>query len=64
VNALLAFGHQAARALKNVKRWERLNDQMETTQSLNVHLLGRERVIAQLQFRVDQLERELARWRS
>lgn len=64
VNALLAFGHQAARALKNVRRWERLNNQMETTHSLNVHLLGRERVVAQLQLRIDQLERELARARS
>jgi hypothetical protein len=64
LNALLAFGYQAARALKNVKRWERLNTEMQTAQSLNARLLGRERFISQLQLKIGQLEKELSRWRQ
>jgi GAF domain-containing protein len=64
LNALLAFGYQAARALKNVKRWERLNTEMQSAQSLNARLLGRERFISQLQLKIGQLEKELSRWRQ
>jgi GAF domain-containing protein len=64
LNALLAFGYQAARALKNVKRWERLNTEMQTAQSLNARLLGRERFISQLQLKIGKLEEELSRWRQ
>lgn len=64
LNALLAFGYQAARALKNVKRWERLNTEMQSAQYLNARLLGRERFISQLQLKIGQLEKELSRWRQ
>lgn len=62
--ALLAFGNQAAQALKNVRRWERLTQEKQTAQALNARLMGRERFIAQLQLRIGQLEKELTRWRS
>jgi len=64
LNALLAFGYQAARALKNVQRWERLQAELRAAQLVNARLLGRERFIAYLRVKIDELERELARWRD
>jgi hypothetical protein len=37
---------------------------MQSAQSLNARLLGRERFISQLQLKIGQLEKELSRWRQ
>jgi putative methionine-R-sulfoxide reductase with GAF domain len=61
---LQAFGEQALAALGNLRRWERIKGQLQTTASLNTRLLGRERYINQLHFRIQQLEQELGKYKA
>ncbi|HLB77716.1 MAG TPA: GAF domain-containing protein, partial [Candidatus Dormibacteraeota bacterium] len=61
---LQRFADQAAAALKLVRREERIRTQLQTTASVNTRLMGRERYIQQLQFRIAELERELGRYRA
>ncbi|HYM49120.1 MAG TPA: GAF domain-containing protein [Candidatus Limnocylindrales bacterium] len=61
---LQAFADHAAVAIRNVRRGERVRGQLQTTVSLNAKLLGRERYINQLQFRIEQLEKELRRFKA
>jgi GAF domain-containing protein len=61
---LQRFADQAAAALKLVRREERIKTQLQTTASVNTRLMGRERYIQQLQFRIAELERELGRYRA
>jgi len=58
------FADQAAAALKLVRREERVKAQLQTTTSVNARLMGRERYIQQLQFRISQLEAELGRYKA
>jgi hypothetical protein len=43
---------------------EKVKGQLQTTVSLNAKLLGRERYINQLQFRIQQLEKELRKFKA
>ncbi len=61
---LRAFADQAAVAIKNVRRWERVKEQLQTSASVNTRLMGRERYIHQLHFRIQQLEQELGRYKA
>ncbi len=61
---LNAFAEHAASAIKQLRSWERIRSQLQTTASLNARLMGRERYIQQLQFRVQQLEQELGRYKA
>ncbi len=61
---LQRFADQAAAALKLVRREERVKMQLQTTASVNARLMGRERYIQQLQFRISQLEAELGQYRA
>jgi GAF domain-containing protein len=61
---LQAFADHAAVAIRNVRRTEKVKGQLQTTVSLNAKLLGRERYINQLQFRVEQLEKELRKFKA
>ncbi len=64
VEQLQAFADQAAAAIQNMRRWGKIKEQLHSTASLNARLMGRERFIQQLQFRIQQLERELGRYRA
>ena len=61
---LKAFAEQAAVAIQNVRRWDRVKEQLQTTSSMNTRLMGRERYINQLLFRIQQLEQELGRYKA
>ena len=61
---LRAFADQAAVAIKNVRRWERVKDQLQTSASVNARLMGRERYVHQLHYRIQQLEKELGRYKA
>jgi GAF domain-containing protein len=61
---LKAFAEQAAVAIQNVRRWDRVKEQLQTTASMNTRLMGRERYINQLMYRIQQLEQELGRYRA
>lgn len=61
---LVRFAGQAAAALKLARREERVKTQLQTTVSVNARLMGRERYIQQLQFRISQLELELGRYKA
>ncbi len=61
---LRAFADQAAVAIKNVRRWERVKEQLQTSASVNTRLMGRERYIHQLHYRIQQLEQELGRYKA
>lgn len=61
---LKAFAEQAAVAIKNVRRWDRVKEQLQATASMNTRLMGRERYINQLLFRIQQLEQELSRYKA
>jgi GAF domain-containing protein/GTP cyclohydrolase II len=61
---LRAFAEQAAAALQNVRRWDRAKEQLQATASMNTRLMGRERYINQLLFRIQQLEQELSRYKA
>jgi GAF domain-containing protein len=61
---LRAFAEQAAVALQNVRRWDRAKEQLQATASMNTRLMGRERYINQLLFRIQQLEQELGRYKA
>ena len=60
---LKAFAEQAAVAIHNVRRWDRVKEQLQATASMNTRLMGRERYINQLLFRIQQLEQELGRYK-
>ncbi|MDQ6714478.1 MAG: GAF domain-containing protein, partial [Candidatus Dormibacteraeota bacterium] len=51
LDQLKAFAEQAAVAIQNVRRWDRVKEQLQTTASMNTRLMGRERYINQLLFR-------------
>ena len=61
---LKAFAEQAAVAIQNVRRWDHVKEQLQTTASMNTRLMGRERYINQLLFRIQQLETELGRYKA
>jgi GAF domain-containing protein len=61
---LKAFAEQAAVAIHNVRRWDRVKEQLQATSSMNTRLMGRERYINQLLFRIQQLEQELSRYKA
>ena len=61
---LKAFAEQAAVAIQNVRKWDRVKDQLQATASMNTRLMGRERYINQLLFRIQQLEQELGRYKA
>ncbi|TMG17610.1 MAG: GAF domain-containing protein [Chloroflexi bacterium] len=61
---LKAFAEQAAVAIQNVRRWDRVKEQLQATSSMNTRLMGRERYINQLLFRIQQLEQELSRYKA
>src|SRR5256886_786962 len=61
---LKAFAEQAAVAIQNVRRWDRVKEQLQATASMNTRLMGRERYINQLLFRIQQLELELGRYKA
>jgi GAF domain-containing protein len=60
---LKAFAEQAAVAILNVRRWDRVKEQLQATASMNTRLMGRERYINQLMYRIQQLEQELGRYK-
>jgi len=61
---LKAFAEQASVAIQNVRRWDRVKEQLQATSSMNTRLMGRERYINQLLFRIQQLEQELSRYKA
>jgi len=61
---LKAFAEQAAVAIQNVRRWDRVKEQLQATASMNTRLMGRERYINQLLFRIQQLEQELGKYKA
>ena len=61
---LQSFAEQAVAAIGNLRRSERIKGQLQTTASLNTRLLGRERYINQLHFRIQQLEQELGKYKA
>jgi GAF domain-containing protein len=61
---LRAFAEQAAVVIQNVRRWDRVKEQLQATASMNTRLMGRERYINQLLFRIQQLEQELSRYKA
>jgi GAF domain-containing protein len=61
---LKGFAEQAAVAIQNVRRWDRVKEQLQATASMNTRLMGRERYINQLLFRIQQLEQELSRYKA
>jgi GAF domain-containing protein len=61
---LRAFAEQAAVVIHNVRRWDRVKEQLQATASMNTRLMGRERYINQLLFRIQQLEQELGRYKA
>lgn len=61
---LKAFAEQAAVAIQNVRKWDRVKEQLQATASMNTRLMGRERYINQLLFRIQQLEQELGRYKA
>lgn len=61
---LKAFAEQAAVSIHNVRRWDRVKEQLQATASMNTRLMGRERYINQLLFRIQQLEQELGRYKA
>jgi putative methionine-R-sulfoxide reductase with GAF domain len=63
LDQLKAFAEQAAVAIHNVHRWDRVNEQLQASASMNTRLMGRERYINQLLFRIQQLEQELKRYK-
>jgi GAF domain-containing protein len=61
---LKAFAEQASVAIQNVRRWDRVKEQLQATASMNTRLMGRERYINQLLFRIQQLETELSHYKA
>src|SRR5438445_438000 len=61
---LKAFAEQASVAIQHVRRWDRVKEQLQATASMNTRLMGRERYINQLLFRIQQLETELSRYKA
>jgi GAF domain-containing protein len=61
---LKAFAEQAAVAIQNVRKWDRVKEQLQASASMNTRLMGRERYINQLLFRIQQLEQELSRYKA
>jgi GAF domain-containing protein len=61
---LKAFAEQAGVAIQNVRKWDRVKEQLQASASMNTRLMGRERYINQLLFRIQQLEQELSRYKA
>src|ERR1700682_6392661 len=61
---LKAFAEQASVAIQNVRRWAHVKEKLQATSSMNTRLMGRERYINQLLFRIQQLEQELGRYKA
>ncbi|MEO6797188.1 MAG: GAF domain-containing protein [Candidatus Dormibacter sp.] len=64
LDQLKAFAEQVAVAIQNVRRAERVKEQLQATASQNTRMMGRERYINQLLFRIRQLEQELGRYKA
>ena len=64
LDQLKAFAEQVAVAIQNVRRAERVRDQLQASASQNARLMGRERYIGQLLSRIQQLEKELGRYKA
>jgi GAF domain-containing protein len=64
VEQLQTFADQAAVAINNVRRWEKVKEKLQTSSSVNARLMGRERYISQLHYRIQQLEQELSRFKA
>lgn len=64
LDQLKAFAEQVAVAIQNVRRAERVRDQLQASASQNTRMMGRERYINQLLFRIQQLEEELGRYKA
>jgi len=64
LDQLKAFAEQVAVAIQNVRRAERVKEQLQASASQNTRMMGRERYINQLLFRIQQLEQELGRYKA
>jgi GAF domain-containing protein len=64
LDQLKAFAEQVAVAIQNVRRAERVREQLQASASQNTRMMGRERYINQLLFRIQQLEEELGRYQA
>jgi len=64
LDQLKAFAEQVAVAIQNVRRAERVREQLQASASQNTRMMGRERYINQLLFRIQQLEEELGRYKA
>ena len=64
LDQLRAFAEQVAVAIQNVRRAERVKEQLQASASQNARMMGRERYIGQLLSRIQQLEKELGRYKA
>jgi hypothetical protein len=64
LDQLKAFAEQVAVAIQNVRRAERVREQLQASASQNTRMMGRERYINQLLLRIEQLEQELGRYKA
>lgn len=64
LDQLKAFAEQVAVAIQNVRRADRVKEQLQASASQNTRMMGRERYINQLLFRIQQLEQELGRYKA
>ena len=64
LDQLKAFAEQVAVAIQNVRRADRVKEQLQASASQNTRMMGRERYINQLLFRIQQLEEELGRYKA
>jgi GAF domain-containing protein len=64
LDQLKAFAEQVAVAIQNVRRADRVKEQLQASASQNTRMMGRERYINQLLFRIQQLEHELGRYKA
>ena len=64
LDQLKAFAEQVAVAIQNVRRAERVREQLQASASQNTRMMGRERYINQLLFRIQRLEEELGRYKA
>ncbi|MDQ6709691.1 MAG: GAF domain-containing protein [Candidatus Dormibacteraeota bacterium] len=64
LDQLKAFAEQVAVAIQNVRRADRVKEQLQASASQNTRMMGRERYINQLLFRIQQLETELGRYKA
>ncbi len=64
LDQLKAFAEQVAVAIQNVRRWDKVKEQLQASASQNTRMMGRERYVNQLLFRIQQLEEELGRYQA